>query len=37
MNAANYSFGDFVRVGLPLTIILWLLLSGLLVVGYGLL
>ena len=36
MNAANYTFGDFVRVGLPLTIILWLLLSGILVFAYGL-
>lgn len=27
MNAGGYSFGDFVRVGLPLTIIIWLAFS----------
>jgi di/tricarboxylate transporter len=35
MNAGNYTFGDFVRVGLPLTIIMWLALSWLLPRMYG--
>ncbi len=35
MNAGNYSFGDFVRVGVPLTILMWLLLSFLLPWMYG--
>ncbi len=35
MNAGNYSFGDFVRVGVPLTILMWLLLSFLLPWLYG--
>jgi len=35
MNAGNYSFGDFVRVGLPLIIIMWLALSFLLPWLYG--
>jgi len=35
MNAGNYSFGDFVRVGVPLTIVMWLLLSFLLPYLYG--
>jgi di/tricarboxylate transporter len=35
MNAGNYTFGDFVRVGLPLTIIMWLTLSWLLPRMYG--
>ena len=30
MNAGNYSFGDFIRVGGPLTLILWALFSFLL-------
>jgi di/tricarboxylate transporter len=33
MNAGGYKFGDFVRVGTPLTVILWLLLS--IVLGYA--
>ncbi|MCZ6881716.1 MAG: SLC13 family permease, partial [Gammaproteobacteria bacterium] len=37
MNAGNYSFGDFVRVGLPLIIIMWLALSFLLPWLYGML
>jgi len=37
MNAGNYSFGDFVRVGLPLVIIMWLALSFLLPWLYGML
>jgi di/tricarboxylate transporter len=36
MNAAGYKFGDFVRVGLPLAIGLWLILTALLVWAYGL-
>ena len=36
MNAGGYKFGDFVRVGLPLSIITWLVLSGVLVWAYGL-
>jgi len=35
MNAGNYSFGDFVRVGLPLTLLMWVLLSFLLPWLYG--
>ncbi len=35
MNAGNYSFGDFVRVGLPLTFLMWALLSFLLPWLYG--
>lgn len=36
MNAGGYKFGDFVRVGVPLAIGLWLILSTVLVVAYGL-
>ncbi len=36
MNAGGYKFGDFVRVGLPLSIMLWLILSGVLIWAYGL-
>jgi di/tricarboxylate transporter len=35
MNAGNYRFGDFVRVGLPLIVLLWLLLTFLLPWLYG--
>ncbi len=35
MNAGNYRFSDFVRVGLPLVFIMWLLLSFLLPLLYG--
>lgn len=35
MNAGGYKFGDFVRVGLPLAILLWILLSVILVLAYG--
>ncbi len=35
MNAGNYSFADFVRVGLPLVLIMWLLLTFLLPWLYG--
>ena len=35
MNAGGYTFGDFVRIGLPLTLIMWLALSWLLPSMYG--
>ncbi len=35
MNAGNYRFSDFVRVGLPLVLIMWALLSFLLPMLYG--
>ncbi|MBT3702263.1 MAG: SLC13 family permease [Alphaproteobacteria bacterium] len=37
MNAGGYKFSDFLRVGVPLTFIIWLSLSWLLPVLYGLL
>lgn len=36
MNAGGYRFGDFVRVGLPLSIMLWLTLSSVLIWAYNL-
>jgi di/tricarboxylate transporter len=36
MNAGGYRFGDFVRVGTPLTLILWLVLTVILALAYGL-
>lgn len=36
MNAGGYRFSDFVRVGVPLTIIVWLTLSWILPMAYGL-
>jgi di/tricarboxylate transporter len=36
MNAGGYTFTDFLRVGIPLTLIVWLTLSWLLPVLYGL-
>jgi di/tricarboxylate transporter len=36
MNAGGYTFGDFVRVGTPLTLLMWLAFSWLLPVLYGL-
>jgi di/tricarboxylate transporter len=36
MNAGGYKFGDFVRVGVPLTLITWVILSGVLIWAYGL-
>jgi di/tricarboxylate transporter len=36
MNSGGYKFGDFVRVGIPLTIITWLILSGVLIWAYSL-
>ncbi len=35
MNAGGYRFTDFVRLGLPLQIIMWILLSWLLAMGVG--
>ncbi len=35
MNAGNYRFGDFVRAGLPLVLLMWLVLSLLLPWLYG--
>ncbi|MEZ5540559.1 MAG: SLC13 family permease [Pseudomonadota bacterium] len=35
MNAGGYTFGDFMRIGLPLTLIMWLALSWLLPRLYG--
>ncbi len=35
MNAGGYRFSDFLRVGIPLTLIMWLTLSWLLPVLYG--
>jgi di/tricarboxylate transporter len=36
LNAGGYQFSDFMRVGIPLTIIVWLTLSWLLPVIYEL-
>ncbi|MEM9304233.1 MAG: SLC13 family permease [Pseudomonadota bacterium] len=36
MNAGGYKFNDFVKVGVPLMILMWLALSGLLVFAYAL-
>ena len=36
MNAGGYRFGDFVRAGTPLTLIMWLALTAILAVSYGL-
>jgi di/tricarboxylate transporter len=35
MNAGGYTFSDFLRIGLPLTLIMWLALSWLLPWLYG--
>lgn len=35
MNAGGYVFSDFLRVGIPLTLIMWLVLSGVLPAMYG--
>jgi di/tricarboxylate transporter len=35
MNAAGYKFSDFVRVGLPLAVGLWIILTLVLVWAYG--
>jgi di/tricarboxylate transporter len=34
MSAGNYSFGDFLKVGIPLTVIMWIVLSALLTYLY---
>jgi di/tricarboxylate transporter len=36
MNAGGYKFIDFVRVGTPLTIIMWVSLSAILALAYRL-
>jgi di/tricarboxylate transporter len=36
MNAAGYRFSDFVRVGLPLAVLLWVTLTVMLVFSYDL-
>ena len=35
MNAGGYTFGDFLRIGVPLTVLMWLALSLLLPAMYG--
>ena len=35
MNAGGYHFGDFLRLGLPLQIFIWVTLSWLLAMGIG--
>ncbi len=35
MNAGGYTFGDFLRIGVPLTLLMWAVLSWLLPVLYG--
>ena len=35
MTAGNYRFSDFVRIGVPLTLVMWLMYSWLLPVIYG--
>ena len=35
MNAGNYRFWDFVRAGVPLTLLMWLTLTALLPLLYG--
>jgi len=35
MNAGGYTFGDFIRIGVPLTLLMWLALSWLLPSLYG--
>lgn len=36
MNAGGYKFMDFVKVGIPLTAIMWVALTAILTLGYGL-
>jgi len=36
MNAGGYTFNDFVRVGIPLTLLMWAALSATLTLAYGL-
>jgi len=35
MNAGGYTFSDFVRIGVPLSLLMWLALSFLLPLLYG--
>jgi hypothetical protein len=36
MNAGGYKFNDFVRVGTPLTLLMWLVLTAVLAFAYNL-
>lgn len=36
MNAGGYKFMDFVKVGIPLTVIMWVALTAILTLGNGL-
>ena len=36
MNAGGYKFADFVRVGVPLVVLVWLILTWILALAYGL-
>jgi di/tricarboxylate transporter len=36
MNSGGYKFSDFVRVGVPLALITWVILSSVLIWAYGL-
>ena len=36
MNAGGYTFNDFVRVDIPLTLLMWAALSAILTLAYGL-
>jgi len=36
MNAGGYKFSDFVRVGVPLALITWVILGSVLIWAYGL-
>jgi di/tricarboxylate transporter len=35
MNAGKYTFNDFIRIGVPLLLIMWIVLSFLLPIIYG--
>ncbi len=35
MNAGKYTFNDFIRIGVPLLLIMWFVLSWLLPIAYG--
>jgi di/tricarboxylate transporter len=36
MNSGGYRFSDFVRAGVPLLLIIWLILGSVLIWAYGL-
>jgi len=36
MNAGGYKFMDFVKVGIPLTLIMWIALTAVLALAYNL-